>query len=70
MRSVYLNETSPSYFGMNTTLFNQAQFWARADAGGEGGVIFDSSVALLQGLFPPTVCHILFTLNVASNPLP
>ena len=26
----------------------------RADAGGEGGVIFDSAIALTQGLWPPT----------------
>lgn len=63
VRSVYLNETSPSYFGMNTTLFNQAQFWARADAGGEGGVIFDSSIALLQGLFPPTTANSILLAN-------
>ena len=35
-------------------MFNQSQVQVRADAGGEGGVIFDSSIALLQGLFPPT----------------
>lgn len=28
---------------------------ARADAGGEGGVIFDSAIAVTQGLFPPNV---------------
>jgi len=29
----------------------------RADTGDEGGVIFDSSIALLQGLYPPTTAQ-------------
>ena len=53
---MYLDPSSPSFIpGFTIPLFNQSQFWARADAGGEGGVIFDSSIALTQGLFPPTV---------------
>lgn len=40
---------------MNTTLANETEILIRADAGGEPGVIFNSAVALLQGLFPPTV---------------
>lgn len=57
IRSLYMDPSSSSYIQgiTNTsTLFNQAQVDARADAGGEGGVIFDSSVAMLQGLFPVT----------------
>lgn len=57
LRSLYLDPSSPTFIqGINnsTSLFNQSQVQVRADAGGEGGVIFDSSVALLQGLWPPT----------------
>lgn len=60
LRSVYLDPTSESYIGATTPLFNQTQVQVRADAGGEGGVIFDSSVAVVQGLWPVTVrivCH-------------
>ncbi|KAJ7081378.1 histidine phosphatase superfamily [Mycena belliarum] len=53
LRSLYLNASSPSFIaGVNGTLVNQTQIHVRADAGGELGVIYDSSVALLQGLFP------------------
>ena len=31
-----------------------AQILVRADGGGEGGVIFNSALSLLQGLFPAT----------------
>ncbi|THH19834.1 hypothetical protein EUX98_g8697 [Antrodiella citrinella] len=57
VRSLYLNASSPTYIqGISNTnqLFNQSQVAVRADEGGEDGVIFDSSVALLQGLFPVT----------------
>ncbi|TCD62095.1 hypothetical protein EIP91_007470 [Steccherinum ochraceum] len=57
IRARYLDPTSADYIqniNTNTQLFNQAQVWARADAGGEGGVIFDSAIALLQGLWPVT----------------
>jgi len=53
LRALYLNPSSPSFIhGVNGTIVNQAQLHVRADAGGEGGVIYDSAVALLQGLFP------------------
>ncbi|KAF8635858.1 hypothetical protein AX15_000050 [Amanita polypyramis BW_CC] len=57
LRSIYIDPTSPSYIpGINQTVASQAQLWIRADAGGEGegGVIYDSAVSLLQGLYPPT----------------
>ncbi|KAJ7175399.1 histidine phosphatase superfamily [Mycena filopes] len=55
LRSLYLNATSPSFIqGLNATIVNQNQIHVRADAGGELGVIYDSAVALLQGLFPAT----------------
>lgn len=53
LKYLYLNPRSSLHIDVDQ-LFNQTQVQARADAGGEGGVIFDSSIALLQGLFPPT----------------
>jgi len=56
LRSLYLNESSPSYIpGMSTGLFNQSQVYIRADLGGESGVIYDSCVSLTQGLWPVTI---------------
>ena len=55
VRSVYGDPSSPSYIGLQTPLYNSEQFLARADAGDEGGVIFDSAIALIQGLYPPNV---------------
>ncbi|CAE6413402.1 unnamed protein product [Rhizoctonia solani] len=53
IRSLYLNANSPSVItGISTGLFDQNQVRIRADAGGEGGVIFDSAVALSQGVWP------------------
>ncbi|KAJ7808863.1 histidine phosphatase superfamily [Mycena olivaceomarginata] len=55
LRSLYLNATSASFIqGINSTFVDQNQIHVRADAGGELGVIYDSAVALLQGLFPAT----------------
>ncbi|KAI0718228.1 phosphoglycerate mutase-like protein [Cerioporus squamosus] len=57
IRSRYLNSSSTSFVsGISNTssIFVQNQVAVRADAGGEGGVIFDSAVALAQGLWPPT----------------
>jgi hypothetical protein len=50
---LYFNASSPSAIsGISTGLFDQNQVRIRADAGGEGGVIYDSTVALSQGLWP------------------
>jgi len=55
LRSMYLNASSPLNIAtMNDTIADQTQIHVRADAGGELGVIYDSAVALLQGLFPAT----------------
>ena len=43
--------------GIHTELFDEQQVKVRADAGGEGNVILDSALSLLQGLFPPTRKH-------------
>ncbi|KIY65234.1 phosphoglycerate mutase-like protein [Cylindrobasidium torrendii FP15055 ss-10] len=53
LRSIYLNSTSESFVkGINASIVNLDQVKVRADAGGEGGVIYNSAVSLLQGLFP------------------
>ncbi|KXN85223.1 Lysosomal acid phosphatase [Leucoagaricus sp. SymC.cos] len=50
-----INSSSPDLIqGINTTIADTDQITARADAGGEGGVILTSSIAFLQGLYPPT----------------
>ncbi|KAG0704793.1 histidine phosphatase superfamily [Suillus ampliporus] len=55
LRSLYLNQSSPSYIdGISTGLFNQSQVYIQADLGGEDGVIYDSCVSLTQGLWPVT----------------
>jgi len=55
LRSVYLNTNSPSHIrGIKSELADTNQIYIRANAGGEGKVIFDSAIALLQGLYPPT----------------
>lgn len=57
LRSQYLNASSSTYIqgiANADTLFQSNQVIVRADAGGEGGVIFDSAVALTQGLWPVT----------------
>ncbi|PSS37028.1 hypothetical protein PHLCEN_2v1067 [Hermanssonia centrifuga] len=54
IQATYLDPNSTSYIGTSFPLFNQSQVQVRADAGGEGGVIFDSSVAMTQGMFSVT----------------
>lgn len=38
---------------MRSDLVDNQEIHVRAKAGGEGTVVFDSAIALLQGLFPP-----------------
>ncbi|KAI0683069.1 phosphoglycerate mutase-like protein [Earliella scabrosa] len=57
LRARYLNASSPFFIdgiSNSSTLVQQNQVQVRADAGGEGGVIWDSAVALTQGLWPPS----------------
>jgi len=55
LRTIYLEKNSTSFIaGVNNTIATGSQLLVRADAGGEGGVIFESAISLLQGLFPPT----------------
>jgi len=58
IRSVYLNESSPSFIAtVNNTIVQDGQVQVRADGGGERGVIFNSAVSLLQALWPPTTSY-------------
>lgn len=55
LRQRYLNASSPNFIqNISQTLADINQIKVRADAGGEAGVIYDSSIALLQGLYPAT----------------
>ncbi|EMD39680.1 hypothetical protein CERSUDRAFT_81063 [Gelatoporia subvermispora B] len=74
IRSIYLNESSPSFIQgatPSTQLFNQSQVIARADAGDEGFVIYDSAIALVQGLWPPmtTSTDLLANGSTIESPL-
>lgn len=55
IRETYFNSQSPSYIeGISGDLVDNSEVKVRVKAGVEGTVVFDSAIALLQGLFPPT----------------
>ncbi|KAA1470474.1 phosphoglycerate mutase-like protein [Dentipellis sp. KUC8613] len=55
LRREYFTTSSPSFIkGIRTDLVDLDQVHTRVKNGGEGRVVFDSAIALLQGLFPPT----------------
>lgn len=71
LRSLYLNQTSPSYItGMSTGMFNQSQVYIQADLGGEDGVIYDSCVSLTQGLWPATLSNNITLANGSTITAP
>ncbi|KLO05435.1 phosphoglycerate mutase-like protein [Schizopora paradoxa] len=54
LRSEYLASGAPNKISsIQADIVDPRQVFVRADNGGDGGVIFNSVVALLQGLFPP-----------------
>ncbi|KAJ7590398.1 histidine phosphatase superfamily [Mycena floridula] len=54
LRKTYFDSSSSSYIsGMSTELVDNKEVKVRVKAGGEGTVVFDSAIALLQGLYPP-----------------
>ena len=54
LRSTYFDPSSPSYInGIRSDLVDNNEVKTRVKAGTEGTVVFDSAIALLQGLFPP-----------------
>ncbi|KAG1739909.1 histidine phosphatase superfamily [Suillus paluster] len=64
LRSVYMSSSSPSYIAnMKTDLVDTHEVHVQVKAGGEGTVIFDSAVALLQGLFPPNPANKIVLAN-------
>lgn len=52
LRNMYL--VNNNITGLNTSAADWNQVQVMADAGGEGTVIVDSAIALMQGLYPPT----------------
>ncbi|KDR82623.1 hypothetical protein GALMADRAFT_835169 [Galerina marginata CBS 339.88] len=55
IRSIYLDASSPDVISsVDADIVQDAQVQVRADGGGERGVIFNSAVSLLQGLWPGT----------------
>jgi hypothetical protein len=64
LRSLYLDSRSPSYVqGMRPNIVDNHEIHVRSKAGGEGSVVFDSAIALLQGLFPPNPNHKIVLAN-------
>ncbi|PSR93736.1 hypothetical protein PHLCEN_2v4631 [Hermanssonia centrifuga] len=69
LRDIYLNPNSSSYIqGIFSTpaIFNESEVIVRADAGGDGGVIVDSSQAMVQGLWPATPLQSIVLANGSS----
>ncbi|KAJ7215562.1 histidine phosphatase superfamily [Mycena pura] len=55
VRTAYLTPGSASFIeDISTDVVDTQQVKVRSKAGGEGTVVFDSAIALLQGLFPPS----------------
>ncbi|KAJ7077542.1 histidine phosphatase superfamily [Mycena belliarum] len=72
LRSTYLTPGSASFItGIEGELADTQQIRVRAKAGGEGPPVFDSAIALLQGLFPPTARNKITLANkeVVTAPL-
>lgn len=54
LRKLYLNSESSSYIrGIHSDLVDLNEVAVRVKVGGEGAAVFDSAIALLQGLYPP-----------------
>ena len=53
LRSRYLVRSSPHFIqDISPGLVEEDQILIRADAGGEGGVIYDSAMSTMQGMWP------------------
>ena len=71
LRKEYFDESSPNYIhNVRTDLVNLDQVHARIKNGGEGRCVFDSTIALLQGLFPPTPSNTIVLANETSITAP
>lgn len=64
LRSRYLNASSP-HFIQNTSqgLVDPHQILIRADAGGEGSVIYDSALSTMQGMWPADTSYNITLAN-------
>ncbi|PPQ67973.1 hypothetical protein CVT25_000453 [Psilocybe cyanescens] len=72
IRSLYLSPSSPSFISsVSADIVQDSQVQIRADGGGERGVIFNSAVSFLQGLFPenPTYNSTLANGTIVFAPL-
>ncbi|KAJ7681113.1 hypothetical protein B0H17DRAFT_1138680 [Mycena rosella] len=55
LHATYLTPGSPSLISsISGDIADTHQIKVRAKAGGEGAVVFDSAIALLHGIFPPS----------------
>jgi prostatic aicd phosphatase len=65
LRQTYGNTSSPSYIqDLELDPFKASQILVRADAGGEGGVIYDTTLAVTQGIWQSTT---KFTSTLANG---
>ncbi|KAJ7212745.1 histidine phosphatase superfamily [Mycena haematopus] len=72
LRAEYLTPGSASFISeISGDIADTQQVKVRAKAGGEGSVVFDSAIALLQGLFPPNPKNKITLANgeIVSAPL-
>ena len=72
LRKEYFDESSENYIhNVRTDLVDLDQVHARIKNGGEGRVVFDTTIALLQGMFPPTLANSIVLANetVITAPL-
>ncbi|KDE09271.1 hypothetical protein MVLG_00589 [Microbotryum lychnidis-dioicae p1A1 Lamole] len=68
LRTIYADPSSDRAIqGLSNSTLNAAQINSTADGGGEGGVIFDSAVALWQGFYPPNATVSSETLANGTN---
>lgn len=68
LRATYLDSRSPSYIeGVRSDLVDNSEVKVRVKAGVEGTVVFDSAIALLQGLFPPNPNNKIVLANETTD---
>ena len=64
IHETYFDSQSPSFIdGIRGDLVDNTEVKVRVKAGVEGTVVFDSAIALLQGLFPPTTNNKIVLAN-------
>ena len=74
LRDTYLTASSPSHIkGLSSKVVDTSQIHVRVKggSGAEGPAIFDSAIALLQGLYPPDPSNKITLANdtVVTSPL-